>query len=233
MPLLARVFSLSWRAGCPGYFNISGSGTPMRSKAWRWVLAGCVSVGTVALAPARRTGLRSGWPGGPDGRGSCGRGGRPWAPTRSSSRCRTGRRSRSSALMWPDPDGAPGRCAGGRAGVLNAEPGGVRADAVSRSGAVLGETPRARSGGARSPRAADGAVNPVRAPGAEAHRRYRSQSATLRFAWPSALLVRSAGLLIKPGRLAAGRQRAPLRGRVGGQRPAAGSLTRGVPASRR
>ncbi len=30
----------------------------MRSKAWRWVLVGCVSVGTVALVPARRTGLR-------------------------------------------------------------------------------------------------------------------------------------------------------------------------------
>ena len=57
MPLLARVFSPFWRVGCPD-FNISGIGTPMRSKAWRWVLVGCVSVGTVALVPARRTGLR-------------------------------------------------------------------------------------------------------------------------------------------------------------------------------
>ena len=41
------------------------------------------------------------------------------------------RRSRSSALMRPDLDGAP--VAG--VGVLNPQPGGVRADAVSRSGA--------------------------------------------------------------------------------------------------
>ena len=49
-----------FRAGrfCSDYFNRSGIGTPIRSKASRWALVGSVSIGTVALAPANRTWLR-------------------------------------------------------------------------------------------------------------------------------------------------------------------------------
>ena len=43
---------------CSGYFKVSGIGTPIRSKAWRWALVGSVSIGTVAVAPANRTWLR-------------------------------------------------------------------------------------------------------------------------------------------------------------------------------
>ena len=40
------------------YFNRSGIGTPIRSKASRWVLVGSVSIGTVAVAPVNRAWLR-------------------------------------------------------------------------------------------------------------------------------------------------------------------------------
>jgi hypothetical protein len=53
----------------------------------------------------------------------------------------------------------PGRCARGRAGVLNTEPGGLRADAVSRSGAVLGEH-LGPDPAVHAALAADGAVTP-------------------------------------------------------------------------
>jgi hypothetical protein len=57
------VLALTWcfvvLAGfCSGYVKVSGIGTPMSSKASRWVLAGSASIGTVMLVPVNRTWLR-------------------------------------------------------------------------------------------------------------------------------------------------------------------------------
>ena len=55
-----RVGLVFYRAGgfCSVYFKVSGIGMPMRSNASRWVLVGSVSMGTVVVAPAKRTSLR-------------------------------------------------------------------------------------------------------------------------------------------------------------------------------
>ena len=66
-PVWLVVSRLTWGfavpAGwCSGYFKVSGIGTPIRSKAWRWALVGSASIGTVARAPVNRTWLRvKGW----------------------------------------------------------------------------------------------------------------------------------------------------------------------------
>ena len=41
-----------------GYFNVSGIGVPMSSKACRWVLVGSVSIAMVTWVPVYRTWLR-------------------------------------------------------------------------------------------------------------------------------------------------------------------------------
>jgi hypothetical protein len=43
---------------CSGYFKVSGTGAPIRSKASRWALVGSASIGMVAWVPAKRTWLR-------------------------------------------------------------------------------------------------------------------------------------------------------------------------------
>jgi hypothetical protein len=62
-PVRRGVVFVTWyfagSAGCcSGYFKVSGTGTPIRSKASRWMLVGSVSIGTVAWVPAKRTWLR-------------------------------------------------------------------------------------------------------------------------------------------------------------------------------
>jgi hypothetical protein len=75
-PVRQVISSLTWRfAGLArwrsAYIKVSVIGVPSRLKAPRCALVGSVSIGTVTWVPANRTWLRSGWPGGPAGHGSC------------------------------------------------------------------------------------------------------------------------------------------------------------------
>ena len=68
--ILLLTWDFSGMAGqCSGYVKVSGIGVPMRSKAWRWVLVGSVSIGMVTWVPVYRTWLRVKVATAPAGRG--------------------------------------------------------------------------------------------------------------------------------------------------------------------
>ena len=62
-PVRQVIWGLTWgfaalAGSCSGYFMVSGIGTPMSSKASRWVLVGSASIGMATWVPAKRTWLR-------------------------------------------------------------------------------------------------------------------------------------------------------------------------------
>jgi hypothetical protein len=74
-----------------GYFKVSGTGTPIRSKAWRWAAVGSVSMGTSVPEPANRT-------------LAAGQGGQVASRSRKLRQGRPAGRAAEEALVWAPPE---------------------------------------------------------------------------------------------------------------------------------